>query len=280
MAVAPPFDLVVQKVPTAINKLQGALNKLIDRLNEKVSDAISDASKLSERIDCNDPRVKKIKATLQSIQQIIQKIQEVLRILQIVVPALTVAAQIAAALINIQLGVPTPAPPVLVQGLALQNELIATIIGALKQASIIITVVNGGVILASAGLAAVINKLSSICNDDVFEVSAITQLAINELNIEFNTQFNNYAPSEFYNIKNTSIDDLDNRELLIQQLNSKQLSIIENLLELPSKVIRFRQPGAPAENIGKQGDFAINETTKTFYGPKVSDTDWGIGINY
>ena len=284
MAVAPPFNLVVQKVPTAINKLQGALNKLIDRLNEKVSDAISDASKLSERIDCSDPRVQKIKSTLQSIQQIIQKIQEVLRILQIVVPALTVAAQIAAALINIQLGVPVPSPPALVQALALQNELIATIIGALKQASIIITVVNGGVILASAGLAAVINKLSSICNDEVFEVTAVTQLAINELNTEFNTQFNtqfnNYEPSEFYNVKNTSIDDLDNRELLIQQLNSKQLSIIDNLLELPSKVIRFRRAGAPDENIGKQGDFAINETTKTFYGPKVSDTDWGMGINY
>jgi hypothetical protein len=276
MAVAPPFDLVVQKVPTAINKLQGALNKLIDRLNEKVSDALSDASKLSDRIDCNDPRVKKIKATLQSIQQIIQKIQEVLRVLQIVIPALTVAAQIAATLINIQLGVPTPAPSALVQALALQNELIATIIGALKQASIIITVVNGGVILASAGLAAVINKLSSICNDEVFEVSAITQLAINELS----TEFNNYTTSEFYNIKNTSIDDLDNRESLIQQLNSKQLSIIDNLLELPSKVIRFRRDGEPDENIGKQGDFAINETTKTFYGPKVSDTDWGIGINY
>ena len=280
MAVAPPFNLVVQKVPTAINKLQGALNKLIDRLNEKVSDAISGASKLSERIDCSDPRVQKIKSTLQSIQQIIQKIQEVLRILQIVVPALTVAAQIAAALINIQLGVPVPSPPALVQALALQNELIATIIGALKQASIIITVVNGGVILASAGLAAVINKLSSICNDEVFEVTAVTQLAINELNTEFNTQFNNYEPSEFYNVKNTSIDDLDNRELLIQQLNSKQLSIIDNLLELPSKVIRFRRDGAPDENIGKQGDFAINETTKTFYGPKVSDTDWGMGINY
>jgi hypothetical protein len=276
MAVAPPFDLVVQKVPTAVNKLQGALNKLIDRLNEKVSDATSAANKLSERIDCSDPRVQKIKAILQSIQQIIQKIQEVLRILQIVVPALTVAAQIAAILINVQLGVPIPSPPALVQALAVQNELIATIVGALKQASIIITVVNGGVILASAGLAAVINKLSSICNDEVFEVSAVTQLAINELN----TEFNNYTPSEFYNVKNTSIDDLDNRELLIQQLNSKQLSIIDNLLELPSKVVRFQGAGAPVENIGKQGDFAINETTKTFYGPKVSDTDWGMGINY
>jgi hypothetical protein len=276
MAVAPPFDLVVQKVPTAVNKLQTALNRLIDRLTQKVNEAVSDASKLSERIDCSDPRVQKIKSTLQSIQQIIQKIQEVLRILQIVVPALTVAAQIAAALINIQLGVPVPSPPALVQALALQNELIATIIGALKQASIIITVVNGGVILASTGLAAVINKLSSVCNNEVFEVSAITQLAVNSLNNEVI----NYTPSEFYNIKNTSIEDLDNRENLIQQLNEKQLSIVENLLEMPSKVIMLQGAAQPTVDQGKTGDFALNETTKTFYGPKISDTEWGLAINY
>ena len=63
MAVAPPFDLVIQKVPTAINKLQSALNKLTDRLAEKVADAVADISKLSERVKCDDPRVQKIKAT-------------------------------------------------------------------------------------------------------------------------------------------------------------------------------------------------------------------------
>lgn len=276
MAVAPPFDIVVQKVPTAVNKLQTALNKLIDRLTEKVTDAITDASSLSERIDCNDPRVKKIKSTLQSIQQIIQKIQEVLRILQIVVPALTAAAQIAAILINLQLGAPVPSPPALVQALAVQNELIATIIGALKQASIIITVVNGSVILSSSLLASVIDKLSSICNNEIFEVSQVTQLAINETNNEIA----NYTPSQFYNLKNTSIDDLNNRENLIQQLNSKQLSIIENLLEMPSKVINLQGILEPASDQGKTGDFALNETTRTFYGPKVSDTDWGMGIKY
>ena len=276
MAVAPPFDLVVQKVPTAVNKLQTALNKLIDRLTEKVTDAITDASKLSERIDCNDPRVKKIKSTLQSIQQIIQKIQEVLRILQIVVPALTAAAQIASILINIQLAAPIPSPPALIQGLAVQNELIATIVGALKQASIIITVVNGSVILSSSLLASVIDKLSSICNNEIFEVSQVTQLAINESNNEIA----NYTPSDFYNQKNTSFEDLDNRENLIQQLNSKQLSILENLLEMPSTVINLQGISQPAADQGKTGDFALNETTKTFYGPKLSDTDWGMGINY
>ena len=191
-------------------------------------------------------------------------------------PALTAAAQIAAILINTQVAAPIPAPPALVQALAVQNELIATIVGALKQASIIITIVNGSVILSSSLLASVINKLSSICNNEVFEVSAITQLAV----IELNNEIVNYTPSEFYNIKNTSIEDLDNRENLIQQLNEKQLSIVENLLEMPSKVIVLLGVEQPDIDQGKTGDFAINETTRTFYGPKISDTEWGLGIKY
>lgn len=276
MAVAPPFDLIIKKVPTAVNKLQTALNKLVDQLTQRVTEAVTDSAKLSDRIDCNDPRVKKIKALLLAIQQIIQKIQEVLRILQIVVPALTVAAQIAATLISIQLATPLPSPPAIVQTLAVQNELIATIVGALKQASIIITVVNGSVMVGSSLLASVINKLSSICNNEVFTVSQETKLAIDALNNEII----NYTPSQFYNIKNTSIEDLDNRENLIQQLNQKQLSIIENLLEMPSKIIRLTETNAPATDLGKTGDFAINENTKVIYGPKLSDTDWGIPINY
>jgi hypothetical protein len=171
------------------------------------------------------------------------------------------------------LAAPVPSPPALVQGQSVQNELIATIVGALKLASIIITVVNGSVILASTLITSVIEKLSSICNTEVFEVSTITQLALDQSNF-------GYTASRFYNIKNVSIEDLDNRELLIQQLNSKQLSIIDNLLELPSKVIKFQGTNPPDSSAGKQGDYAINETTKTFYGPKVSDTEWGTGINY
>lgn len=276
MAVAPPFDLIIQKVPTAINKLQSALNKLTDRLSDKVADAVTDISKLSTKIKCDDPRVLKIKSTLEAILQIIQKIQDVFRILQIVVPALTAAAQIAATLINVQLATPVPAAPALVQALAVQNELIATILGALKQASIIVTVVNGAVIISSKTLGKVINKLSSICHNDVFIVSSATQQAINSINNEFI----NYTPSKFYNILNTSYDDLNNREELIQQLNDKQLSILENLIELPSKVINIHDTNAPIPNQGKIGDFAINHNTKTFYGPKLSDYDWGLGINY
>jgi hypothetical protein len=276
MAVAPPFDLVIQKVPTAINKLQSALNKLTDRLAEKVADAVADISKLSERVKCDDPRVQKIKATLEAIRRIVQKIQDVLRILQIVIPALTVAAQIAATLINIQLAAPIPAPPVLVQAVAVQNELVATIIGALKQTSIIITIVNGSVIVSSKALGVVINKLSSICNTEEFVVSRSTQDAIDSINNEFV----DYTPSRFYNVINTSIDDLDNREELIQQLNAKQLSILDNLIEMPSKVITINGINPPADDEGKIGDFAINYDTKTFYGPKLSDFQWEMGVNY
>jgi hypothetical protein len=276
MAVAPPFDLVIQKVPTAINKLQSALNKLTDRLAEKVTEAILDSSKLSDRIKCNDPRIKKIKATLESIQQIIQKIQDVLRILQIVVPALTVAAQIASTLASLQLANPVPVISGLVQALAVQNELIATILGALKQASIIVTIVNGSVILASSQLSAVINKLASICDNEIFPVSSATQTAIDSINNEIV----DYTPSRFYNVLNTSIDDLDNREELIQQLNAKQLSILDNLIEMPSKVVFVSGTNEPTSEDGNLGDFAINYDTKTFYGPKLSDTEWGMPVKY
>jgi len=208
MAVAPPFDLVIQKVPTAINKLQSALNKLTDRLAEKVTEAILDSSKLSDRIKCNDPRIKKIKATLESIQQIIQKIQDVLRIL--------------------------------------------------------------------SQLSAVINKLASICDNEIFPVSSATQTAIDSINNEIV----DYTPSRFYNVLNTSIDDLDNREELIQQLNAKQLSILDNLIEMPSKVVFVSGTNEPTSEDGNLGDFAINYDTKTFYGPKLSDTEWGMPVKY
>ena len=276
MAVAPPFNLVIQKVPTAITKLQTALNKLIDRLNENVTEAIIDATKLPERINCDDPKVQKIKATLESIRQIIQKIQDVLRILQIVVPALTVAAQIASTIANAQLAAPIPAPPALVQALAVQNELIATILGALKQASIIITVVNGSVFLASRQLGSVINKLAEICNNEEIVVSSATQAAIDSIKNEVV----DYTPSRFYNVLNTSYEDLDNREELIAQLNAKQLSILDNLIEMPSKVVFVSGTNDPTSEDGNLGDFAINYDTKTFYGPKLSDSEWGMPVKY
>ena len=55
------------------------------------------------------------------------------------------------------------------------------------------------------------------------------------------------------------------------------LSVIENLNEAPSGVILSTV--APIESDGQEGDYYINTTTQTIYGPK-TDTGWNTGINY
>lgn len=276
MAVAFPFDQLTNKPGAAMNKLQTALNKVIEKLNQKVSEAIGKSNVLPKNnISCDDPRIKEIKQILQQIQRYIAQIQNILRILNIIVPILTVAAQIAAIIINGQVALPIPAPPAVSQGLAVQNELVANIAKALTQASIILAVVNGAVALASGLLATVINKVSAICNSETFQINQDTKNAIDSINNEVAST----SESEFYQLINVSQDDIDLREELIVQLQSDQRSLLD-LLEAPSRVIIGINDEQPLEDQGKEGDYFINQTTRTIYGPKISDTTWPQGINY
>jgi hypothetical protein len=286
MAVAFPFDQITNKPSAAMNKLQTALNKVITKLNQKVSAAISKSSSLPKTISCDDPKIKEIKQILQQIQRYITQIQNILRILNIVVPVLTVAAQIASVIINGQVALPIPSPPALTQALAVQNELVANIAKALTQASIILGIVNGAVALASGLLASVINTVSSICNSEIFEVTKDTQTKIDLINSEVNNLINNdvdtlisATDSEFYRLINVSQQDIDLRQELILQLQEDQRSLLD-LLEAPSQVI-IGTDSLPPDNIrGKAGDYFINQTTRTIYGPKISDSEWPPGINY
>ena len=275
MAVAFPFDQITNKPGAAINKLQTALNKVIAKLNQKVAEAIGKSNILPKTISCSDPRINELKQILQQIQRYIAQIQNILRILNIIVPILTVAAQIAAVIINGQVALPIPSPPAVSQALAVQNELVANIAKALTQASIILAVVNGAVALASGLLATVINKVSAICNSETFQINQDTKNAIDSINNEVAST----SESEFYQLINVSQDDIDLREELIVQLQNDQRSLLD-LLEAPSRVIIGINDEQPQEDQGKEGDYFINQTTRTIYGPKISDTTWPQGINY
>lgn len=275
MAVAFPFDQITNKPGAAINKLQTALNKVIAKLNKKVAEAIGKSNILPKKIDCNDPRVKELKQILEQIQRYIDQIQRILRILNIIVPILTVAAQIAAVIINGQVALPIPSPPAVSQALAVQNELVANIAKALTQASIILGVVNGAVAVSSKLIAGVVNILSAICNNETFTVTQDTQNAIDSINNEVVTTTN----SDFYQLLNVSQEDIDLREDLIQQLQQEQRSLLD-LLEAPSQVIIGTSTQPPDADRGKAGDYFINQTTRTIYGPKILDTEWPMGINY
>lgn len=275
MAVAFPFDQLTNKPGAAINKLQTALNKVIAKLNQKVSDVVSKTNTLSKNISCNDVRIKEIKQLLQQIQRYIEQIQNILRILNIVVPILTIAAQIASVIINGQLAIPIPSPPAVSQTLAVQNELVANIAKALTQASVILVIVNGTVSVASKLIGPVINTLSSVCNTETFEVNQITKNVLDS-----NTEVISTTDSDFYRLINVSQQDIDLREELIVQLQEQQRSLLTDLLEAPSRVIISTSTNPPDFERGKAGDYFINQTTRTIYGPKISDTEWPAGINY
>jgi hypothetical protein len=270
MAVAFPFDQITSKPGAAINKLQEALNKVLAKLNQKVAEAIGKSNILPKNISCSDPRVVEIKRILEQIQRYIAQIQNILRILNIVIPTLTVAAQIASVLINAQLANPIPSPPAIGQTIAVQNELVANIAKALSQAAIILGIVNGAVALASKLIANVINVLSSICTNETFEVNQDTQNEIDGTIV---------SESEFYQLINVTQEDIDLRADLIQQLQQDQRSLLD-LLEAPSRVIVAVATEQPVSAQGKAGDYFINQSTRTIYGPKISDTEWPMGINY
>jgi hypothetical protein len=277
MAVAFPFDQLTNKPGAAINKLQIALNKVVSKLNQKVSEAISKSNTLPKNnISCDDPRIKEIKQILEQIQRYIAQIQNILRILNIIVPILTVAAQIAAVIINGQIALPIPSPPLVSQALAVQNELVANIAKALTQASIILLLINGSISLASGLLATVINSVSAICNSETFVINQDTKNAIDSINNEIVVDS---TESEFYRLINVSQDDITLREDLITQLQEDQRSLLD-LLESPSRVIVGISDQQPQSDQGKEGDYFINQTTRTIYGPKISDTKWPSAINY
>ncbi len=278
MAVAFPFDQLTNKPSVAINKLQTALNKVISKLNQKVSEAISKSNVLPKNnISGDDPRIKEIKQILEQIQRYIAQVQNILRILNIVIPILTVAAQIAAVIINGQVALPIPAPPAISQALAVQNELVANIAKTLTQASIILAVINGAVALASGLLATVINSVSAICNSETFAINQDTKNAIDSIDNE--VAATTTVESKFYQLINVSQDDIELREDLITQLQEDQRSLLD-LLEAPSRVIVGIADEQPQSDQGKEGDYFINQNTRIIYGPKISDVNWPAGINY
>jgi hypothetical protein len=78
---------------------------------------------------------------------------------------------------------------------------------------------------------------------------------------------------------NVSQEDINLREDLIVQLQQDQRSLLD-LLEAPSNVIVGAGNQQPASDQGKQGDYFINQNTRTIYGPKISDMEGTQGINY
>jgi hypothetical protein len=116
-------------------------------------------------------------------------------------------------------------------------------------------------------LTSAISKISSACNGEVDNLEIPIDGNLNEDN-----DYNDLVATEFYNERNVSDSDLqersDNIELLLQQ----QRDLLSSLQEAPSKV--YQDNGLPAADLGKIGDYYIDLSTSTVYGPKLSASEW------
>jgi hypothetical protein len=279
MAVAPPYDQLTKLPALATDKLNVALAKLINFL-KKIADKIKEkVGALSGNIKCSDPRIIEIKQLLEKFKQTVDRIRNVLVIITTVVVILNVAINIASASLQGSLVIPLPATPILAQAVSVLNVLIANIIAAVKQLSVFLPIVTGAIAGVSAGLGSAINKLGSICTKDTFDVNTVVaENMLKDIDSKIKSNLDFTSTSKFYQTLNVSQEDIDNRSELIEELLERNKSIITNLLEAPSKVILG--DSMPTSEQGKLGDYFIIETTRTIYGPKLSDSEWGTAINY
>lgn len=281
MAIVPPLDEIPKLAGKLTNQLVELGLKETDKLIDKSLQIVQDTVQIPVKCKCDDPRIKKLKRDLEGIQQQIGRVQQTIPKIQQVVDTtktvISVAQGIKTAITVAQLSNPVTAPLFIAQQLqAIQDATIANALTCINQLSEYpTTLINKLPPVIMPPIQEALQKLSSACNGDVPDITMLSTATseISDINL-----YNDLYPSEFYRDINVSEQDLLDRATTIQTLITRQLDVLSNLQEAPSTV--FQQTGKPTADIGKLGDYYVDTQNLTFYGPKLSDTEWPPGINY
>ena len=278
--IVPPLDFIPSLPGRAVTLVIQELNKQTDLLLEQVSTTVQDSIKLPTNAKCEDPRVEKIKKSLQEIQETIVQVQAAIPKIQITINSVkaivATASSIKAAIAAAQLSNPATAPGFIAQQLtAIQDATIVNAIQSLNQFTKIPDQLTSKIGILVPPILAALQKVSSTCNGDIDNLE-IPELAIPDALTD--DELNNLVPSKFYNSDNVSDSDLTDRATTIEELVTQQRDLLSSILEAPSQV--FQQPGQPNSELGKSGDYYIDTENNVLYGPKLSLTNWVPGINY
>ena len=273
-AIVPPLDRIPKLPAKAVNLTIKQIDTQTDKLLEQVTKTVQDSIKLPVNIKCDDPRIKKIKKQLTDIQKQLTTVQESIPKIQKTADSLKAvvgtAIGIKTAISIAQLSNPVTAPLFIAQQLtAIQDATIVNAIESLNQFATVPASLTSKLQTIVPPLLAAISKVSAVCNGDVDNLEIPSSL-LPDTNTD--TDYNDLVATEFYNKKNVSQSDLDGRSDLIEQLLRQQQDLLTSLIEAPSKV--YQNSGAPANDLGKVGDYYIDLDTQTIYGPKASVTSW------
>jgi len=278
MALTPPFDQAVKPILNLFGNINGKVGELQSKLLNQLTELQSKITDLPENIKCSDPRIDDIKQDIQRINDTISDIQTVFGNIQNVVNILLIVATISSIAIAISLAIVLPTNTGIVKALEVSSYVVATILGVLGAITGLIAFAQSMLSNISSALGPILNKLGSICNNETFIVNTDTANSIlNDISKQ-TAGYGDMTQTEFYRTINVSNEDLQNREQKIEQLLEQQRSLIDNLIEAPSQVINNQ--GIPNSDIGNIGDYYIDKLSKTIYGPKISDTNWGTPVNY
>jgi len=275
MPITPPLD----RIPVIPSKLVSLINKQISTqisvLADSVSNTVQNSIKLPESARCDDPAVQRLKRQLESLVSQIQQLNNIIPIVNQAQSVLSAASNTAAAIKAAQLLNPATAPAIIAAELLLvQNMTIANSIQAAQQLQSIPTQLEDTLKSLAVDIALALQNFSNVCNNESFQFPGSV---IDELN-NLNGNFDDALDSEFYQTKNVQQEDIDERNDLIQQLIDTQTDLLTSLQEAPSQV--FTQTGVPSPELGKPGDYYVDNVNKIIYGPKLSNTEWPEGVNY
>ena len=284
-SIVPPLDFIPKLPGKAVSEVMRQLDIQTDKLAAKVATTVADSIKLPAGIECNDPRIAKIKSQLTDVQAQIAKVQETIPKIQdtieTVKQVISVAQDIKTAISIAQLANPVTAALFIAQQLNnIQDATIVNAIESLNQFSTIPDTLTSKLSIIVPPLTSAITKLVVACGDNdpaVTEFSLPSNLMQDSNGNNNNTNYNDLVATNFYNEDNVSDSDLQDRSDSIKELLTQQRNLLTSLNEAPSQV--YQQSGIPAGEVGKIGDYYIDTLASNIYGPKPTSNNWGTPVN-
>lgn len=269
-----PLNLIKRLIPVLMKQMQ--------RLSDMAEKFIKQVNSIPKTAKCDDPQVKRAKEKLKLLNDLIKKIKRGLNSINRIIPIINTVARVAGTLSIIQLAIPAipgvPTGPIS-KLISIFDSVSKNALSAVMALKGLIAAINARFARINQNLAKSISKLSSICNNEVFEVTPDVNDALNEFESGLNSNLesaNGEYPTIFYNELNVSDDDINDRLELIEDLATQQLNVFLNLKEAPSNVLSG--VGIPTADIGDVDDYYIDTDNFMIYGPKTSN-GWTQGIN-
>ena len=185
MPVTFPLDKIPGLPNIAVSLITDQVLKFINKIQSEIEKVISDAAKLPDGCDCDNPNVQDLLKRIKDIQELISKILELVPILEKIVKTVKILIGVANAIKASVFLTPIVGQAALLGELAIvQNMIIANAGIAVKQLSVIPPSIKASLESTLFGLAGVVAKLDSVCtgaaDDGSGDSSGVSGIGVNQ----------------------------------------------------------------------------------------------------